>query len=147
MGYISQEGRPLFLLDDKGGFKNKLPVFSKCDDYITYIVDAGYHPQLNFCETEHKHILTLDEGLDGPAGCHYDAASGYIYIADSENYRIVRSKIDGSDWDYFGSHGSGVGQFGSYYGNGPYDIYYDAASEFLYIADLTNRGIIISSKW
>ncbi|MBU1759201.1 right-handed parallel beta-helix repeat-containing protein, partial [Patescibacteria group bacterium] len=74
-------------------------------------------------------------------GIHYDSASEYIYVADGgytiANHRIVKTKIDGTGWTTYGTYGSGVGEFSS-----PWSIYYDSASEYMYVADRDNNRIV-----
>ncbi len=67
----------------------------------------------------------------------YDPASEYIYVADYGNNRIVKTKIDGTGWETFGTFGAGAGQFSA-----PSDVFYDSASDYLYIADTSNNRII-----
>lgn len=66
------------------------------------------------------------------------AISGnYIYIADTGNNRIVRMKKDFSDWDTFGSLGSGNFQF-----NKPTDIVF--RDGYFYILDSGNNRVVRS---
>jgi len=37
-------------------------------------------------------------GFAGAGTISYDSASGYLFIADKENFRIVRTKMDGTGW-------------------------------------------------
>ncbi|MEW6557987.1 MAG: FG-GAP-like repeat-containing protein, partial [Elusimicrobiota bacterium] len=62
---------------------------------------------------------------------------GYVYIADYFNHRIIRTRIDGSEWSSFGTYGNGVGQF-----KYPKDIVYDAKTRYLYIVDSVNYRIV-----
>ncbi len=74
-----------------------------------------------------------------PSAVYYDQPSGYLYIADKDNERIVKTKIDGTGWTTYGSSGSGVGQFALNTMDG---IWYDAATEYIYIADTGNNRIV-----
>lgn len=44
----------------------------------------------------------------GPQDVDYDSASGYMFIADAMNNRIIKTKIDGTGWQTFGHYGTGV---------------------------------------
>lgn len=68
---------------------------------------------------------------------YFDSASEYYYISDSSNYRIVKTKIDGTGWTTLGSSGTGVGQFGSLAG-----ISYEASTGYIYVADRGNSRIV-----
>jgi len=46
--------------------------------------------------------------LQSPFGIYYDLSSAYIYIADSGNHLIVKTKIDGTGWTTYGGYGSGA---------------------------------------
>ena len=70
-------------------------------------------------------------------GTYYDTVSEYVYVADSYNHRIVKTKIDGTGWTTYGTYGAGAGQF-----NSPTGIFYDAASEYIYITDSSNHRIV-----
>ncbi|MFH1230380.1 MAG: hypothetical protein V1709_02670, partial [Planctomycetota bacterium] len=52
----------------------------------------------------------------------------------------VKTKIDGSEWNAYGSRGSGLGQF-----NSPSGIYYDTLTEYIYVADSGNNRIVQTS--
>jgi len=79
-----------------------------------------------------------------PSGITYDASTGYIYTTDfnnsNANTKIIKTKIDGTGWTGYGSSGSSTNQFGSDYTFG--GIYYDAASQYLYISDTSNSRIV-----
>ncbi|MBU1048165.1 MAG: hypothetical protein KKD10_06225, partial [Candidatus Omnitrophica bacterium] len=62
-------------------------------------------------------------GFYWPCGIDYDSASGYIYVADTGNSRIVKTKIDGTGWTTLGGF------------DYPCSISYDNASEYIYVAD------------
>jgi DNA-binding beta-propeller fold protein YncE len=70
-------------------------------------------------------------------GVCYDQASGNVYLSDSLNNRIVKTKMDGSGWATLGTIGSGVGQF-----HDPRGIYYDGASGFIYVTDTGNNRVV-----
>jgi DNA-binding beta-propeller fold protein YncE len=70
-------------------------------------------------------------------GVFYDQASGYVYVSDSLNNRIIRTRMDGSGWVTLGTLGSGVGQF-----KDPRGIYFDAASGYIYVTDTGNHRIV-----
>ena len=84
-----------------------------------------------------------------PQSIFYDTTSEYIYTTEigvsywPESYynnRVVKTKIDGTGWVTIGgsgSYGTGVGEL-----NNPGDVYYDAASEYLYIIDRSNNRIV-----
>lgn len=72
----------------------------------------------------------------------YDAASGYLYIADTLNSRIVKTKFGGEGWTTFGTGGSGVNQF-----SWLRDFYYDPASQYFYISDTNSNTRIIKTKF
>ena len=70
-------------------------------------------------------------------GLFYDRASGFVYVSDSRANRIVRTKMDGSEWVTLGTLGSGEGQF-----KDPRGIYYDAESGYIYVTDTGNHRIV-----
>ena len=76
-----------------------------------------------------------------PLGISYDSATEYIYVTDSYNHRIVKTKlnIDGTftDWTTYGTQGSGVGQF-----KYPRGISYDSATGYFYVTDHLNYRIV-----
>jgi len=76
---------------------------------------------------------TVPGGLDGPRGVAVDA-TGNLYIADTEQHRIVRMTPAGS-FSIWGSHGTGNGQF-----DRPTGLAVDA-NGFVYVADTMNHRI------
>jgi outer membrane protein assembly factor BamB len=73
-------------------------------------------------------ISPRDVALDG---------SGYIYVADSSNNRIVRmNDMNGTGWTSFGSTGSGTNQFIS-----PCGVAVDVSGH-IYVADQLNYRIV-----
>ncbi len=78
--------------------------------------------------------------FNGPMGVAYDSSNGYIYVADRFNNRIVKTKIDGTVWQTFGTLGAGVGQF-----NSPRGISLNTVTGDLYVADACN-GRIVKTK-
>jgi DNA-binding beta-propeller fold protein YncE len=75
--------------------------------------------------------------FNGPMGIAYDSANDYVYVADSGNNRIVKTKMDGTGWIAYGELGSTVGKF-----NNPSSIFYDTVGGYLYIADTGNTRIV-----
>lgn len=75
--------------------------------------------------------------MNNPSDVYYDSASAYYYITDTDNDRIIKTKIDGTGWTTLGSYGGGPHQF-----NNPTTLVYDAASEYLYIVDYYNYRIV-----
>ncbi|MHB8894645.1 MAG: DUF5719 family protein [Candidatus Geothermincolia bacterium] len=70
-------------------------------------------------------------------GIYYDEAGGDVYVSDSLNNRIIRTKMDGSGWTVLGKIGDGVKEF-----HDPRGIYYDSASGYIYVTDCGNSRII-----
>ena len=70
-------------------------------------------------------------------GIFYDQGSGDVYVSDSLNNRIVRTKMDGTGWTVLGTIGDGVKQF-----HDPRGIYYDSASGYLFVTDCGNHRIV-----
>jgi DNA-binding beta-propeller fold protein YncE len=70
-------------------------------------------------------------------GLFYDEAGGNVYVSDSLNNRIIRTKMDGTGWTVLGRIGSGVKQF-----HDPRGIYYDSASGYIYVTDCGNHRIV-----
>jgi len=60
-----------------------------------------------------------------------------MFVADTLHHQIVKTNINGSIWNTFGSRGSGTGQF-----NCPDGISYDSTTGFIYVADLMNHRIV-----
>jgi hypothetical protein len=77
------------------------------------------------------------EQFDFTCGISYDDSTGFIYVMDKLNCRIVKTKIDSTGWTTFGKQGNGVGQF---YNSGA--IHYDKDSKYIYIADTGNNRIV-----
>lgn len=85
--------------------------------------------------------MTLIGSLTSPQYVAYDPVSEYYYITDNISHRIIRMKEDGSDYDTYGSSGSGDDQF-----NQPTGIFWDSVSSSLFIADRNNKRIV-NTKW
>lgn len=79
--------------------------------------------------------------FSSPQGIFYEASTEFIYILDSGNHRIVKTKIDGTGWTTYGSYGNSTNQFSS-----PQGFYYDAANSYFYIAD-TGNNRSIRTQW
>ncbi len=60
-----------------------------------------------------------------------------IYITDLYNYRVVKTRMDGSEWTTFGTRGTGKYQFYM-----PYGLHYDIDSGYIYVCDLFNYRIV-----
>lgn len=75
--------------------------------------------------------------FSNPGGICFDSATGYIYIVDSGNNRIVRTMMDGTGWMSFGTLGSNIGQFSN-----PSGICLDLATGYIYVADSGNNRMI-----
>jgi len=98
--------------------------------------------EMKFQKSAYGDATNFDVGsMYKPQGVGYDTANGYIYSVDRGNNRIIRTKIDGTDWATFGNYGTGTGQF-----NGPNDLAYDDATGYLYVADACN-GRIVKTKF
>lgn len=80
--------------------------------------------------------------IKDPQGIFYDAVSDYIYLPDNSNDRVVKTKIDGTGWTTYGARGAVRGQAGVGFFNYPCGLYYDAATEYLYIADQNNFRLV-----
>ncbi|MBU1671503.1 MAG: hypothetical protein KKF41_10535 [Actinobacteria bacterium] len=70
-------------------------------------------------------------------GIFYDEPTGDVYISDSRDNRIVRTKMDGSGWTTLGTLGSGESHF-----KDPRGIYYDSTSGYIYVTDCGNHRIV-----
>jgi streptogramin lyase len=76
------------------------------------------------------------EPLRLAGGIHVDLA-GRIYVADSNNNRIVRvNDMTGAGWTALGSPGTGVNQFAN-----PFSVFVDSAGR-IYVADSNNNRIV-----
>jgi hypothetical protein len=60
-----------------------------------------------------------------------------LYITDTANGRIVKTKMDGSSWTTYGTAGSGTGKF-----DYPAGISYDSSTDYIYVTDSNNDRII-----
>jgi tripartite motif-containing protein 71 len=60
-------------------------------------------------------------------------ANGYVYVSDTSNDRIVKLSPQGKPFQYWGSIGSGPGQF-----NSPAGLTVDAKGN-LFVADTDNE--------
>jgi DNA-binding beta-propeller fold protein YncE len=97
----------------------------------------GVSASLAFASENTGRTPTRETSFHREFGIYYDEASGDAYISDSLANRIVRTKMDGSDWTALGSLGSGNGQF-----NDPRGIYYDSTSKYIYVTDTGNHRIV-----
>jgi len=92
-----------------------------------------------------------DDGeFDQPSGLALDTGSGFLYVADTDNYRIQIIDVDGNCSgndeladdvcfiDEFGKFGDDDGEFDQ-----PSGLALDTGSDFLYIADTNNDRIQI----
>ncbi|MEI8061614.1 MAG: hypothetical protein WCG99_04985 [Candidatus Berkelbacteria bacterium] len=98
--------------------------------------------EMKFQKSAYGDAANQDKGsMYGPEGMYYDNASGFMYMTDYYNNRIIKSKIDGTGWQTFGHYGTGgMGQF-----NGPTGIIYEPTTDYLYIFDACN-GRIVKTK-
>jgi len=84
-----------------------------------------------------KNSIDTSGQLYLPYNIAYDAANGYVYVADYGNNRIVKTKMDGTGWTTYGTNGSGIGNF-----NNPRGIAYDSSSGYIYVMDTSNKRIV-----
>jgi len=105
--------------------------------------------EMKFQKSAYGNGVDQDKGsMYAPYGITYDSASGYMYIVDASNNRIIKTKIDGTGWQTYGHYGTGgAGQFNfnvscDGYGLGNPGIRYDSATGFLYISDIGNNRIV-----
>jgi hypothetical protein len=61
----------------------------------------------------------------------------FVFVADTYNHRIIKTRMDGTGWTSLGTKGSGVGQF-----DNPFGISYDSTTGFIYVADYWNHRIV-----
>ncbi|CAF2925663.1 unnamed protein product [Rotaria sp. Silwood2] len=76
--------------------------------------------------------------LDGPSSISLD--STYIYVADTNNLRIIRFSISAAQ----GDAGVVVADGSDGLMSAPYGVYYDSTSNYLYIAD---GGLHVILRW
>ncbi|CAF1003548.1 unnamed protein product [Rotaria sordida] len=79
--------------------------------------------------------------LDGPTQLAFDSTETYMFIADSNNNRIIRFLTTATT----GDTGVVVASGTDYGINEPYNLYYDSSSDYLYIAN-AQSGIVIRWK-
>jgi len=118
-------------------------IFLRCRLYLCYGFLQGY------CEISAGNVLATWEeyGTKGvgkghfnfPIGIYYDISTGYMYVADSNNKRIVKFDYNGTsgDWSVFGSVSDLVGSF-----NKPTGVFYDVVNNLLYVADSNNSRVV-----
>ncbi len=73
--------------------------------------------------------------VDAPRSVYYDAATEFLYILRLSAGYVVKTKIDGSESESWGSSGSGTGQF-----NTPIEM--DYSDGYFFIADHGNNRIV-----
>jgi len=96
--------------------------------------------EMKFQKSAYGDATDQDKGsLNSPRGIYYDSASEYIFIVDTSNNRIVKTKIDGTGWQAYGHYGTGIGQF-----NAPAAITYNPNTSEIYVADAGNSRIVIT---
>ncbi|CAF1407562.1 unnamed protein product, partial [Didymodactylos carnosus] len=78
--------------------------------------------------------------LDGPNHLTFDSAETYMYIADTNNNRIIRFPSTAVS----GNNGTVVAGATSGDLNLPYGVYYDSSADYLYIANAQANTIL---KW
>ncbi|MCK4521956.1 MAG: hypothetical protein KAU20_05245, partial [Nanoarchaeota archaeon] len=61
------------------------------------------------------------DSLDNVQGVHYDSNSGFLYITDRSNNRIIKTRIDSTGWTVLEGF------------NSPHGIYYDDSTEYIYV--------------
>ena len=159
LGYISYDPATdyIYVADYNGGqvFKTKIDGtgFSRIPAYYPYGVDIGPSGQITFTTTRNTIGAISTDAVEygttpstygsgegyfyNPSGIQIDSSTGYIYVADNNNNRIVKTKIDGTGWTTFGSYGGGVNQF-----YGPNDIQYDPSTGELCVMDYNNYRIV-----
>lgn len=71
------------------------------------------------------------------SGISYDRVQGYVYASDTRENRIVRAKMDGSDYEALGTLGIWTAQFRE-----PGGIFYDDSTGYLYVADTGNHRVV-----
>ncbi len=71
------------------------------------------------------------------SGIFYDRVQGYVYASDARENRIVRAKMDGSEYETLGTLGIWTTQFRE-----PGGIFYDDSSGYLYVADTGNHRVV-----
>ena len=144
------EWYPLSVSDtgDTFGWPDGIFYDSNSDTGYIYIANGGRPDRIirtNIDGTDWTSYGSFGSGIDQffcPLGIYYDSSSGFIYVADSINDRIVKTNRlggAGTVWITYGSSGSDVGHFAR-----PQGIYYDSSSGFFYIADSWNR--IVKTK-
>lgn len=74
-----------------------------------------------------------------PSGIDVDISTGteFLYISDSNNDRIVKTKRDGTQSESLGFSGTGIGQF-----DNPGELCYDPVTEYIFVTDRANRRIV-----
>lgn len=85
----------------------------------------------------HSGIGTPAQGTFNNPQCVVVGADGKLYIADTNNHRIVRiDDMTGANWIMYGSQGTGQGQF-----NGAASVFV-ASSGTIYVADEFNSRVV-----
>lgn len=98
--------------------------------------------EMKFQKSAYGNNADQDKGsMYRPSGIAYDPATQYIYTADRQNHRIIKTKIDGTDWTTFGHYGTGTGEF-SY----PSDVAIDSSTGFIFVKDSCN-GRVVKTKF
>ncbi len=114
-------------------------------DTLKYNISNNLNPNKGQVEFKFKSPYALSGDsmagkFSGPQGIFYDPATGYVYVADTANNRIVKTKMDGTDWTSYGNYGASDAGAGRFYG--PTGIFYDSATGYIYIEDLfKNRSV------
>ncbi|CAF1277644.1 unnamed protein product, partial [Rotaria sordida] len=82
-----------------------------------------------------------DYGINEPYNLYYDSSSDYLYIANAQSGIVIR-------WKPFALSGTVVAGVAGSSGSsssllyGPGGVYYDAATQLLYVADVGNGRIM-----
>ena len=126
--YRRKTGQYSFLWSAGGNIYDDLDVYTvseNSDSLILTKTGAGGRKELG--------------GFANPGGIYYDADSEFCFVTNQDIYdtSIVKTKIDGTGWEKFGSRGAGANQFKT-----PRGLHYDSATEFIYIADSYNSRIV-----
>ncbi|MFH2084841.1 MAG: fibronectin type III domain-containing protein [Candidatus Omnitrophota bacterium] len=118
-----------------GGFNWPRDVYYDSSTDFVYIADYNNNRVVK-TKMDGSEWTSLS-GIGSPTSVHYDSFSEYVYVTEYLPSRIVKVKMNGQGKKYFGSRGSGQGQFYR-----PEDVYYDSNEDVIYVADTSNHRVV-----
>ncbi len=139
----------LFLIDPKGYIVGKMSgegVFAPFDEALKQLIpifEAEGALDRTPLTTRLEHEDAPEQMLSFPGKIAGDEASGRLFISDSNHHRLLITDLDGCVQAQIGRGDAGLddGAFDEATFRQPQGVYFDAATETLYVADTENHAL------